>query len=108
MMEGWLNKKQVGEYLGGKSPRTVDRWVAKRIIPQGKRFPSGLFWRREIIDEWLGADQYATKCAKAIKLREATPLAKSQSAPNRSLSQTSGDGLFLRLPLPSARVSGDA
>ena len=73
MMEGWLNKKQVGEYLGGKSPRTVDRWGAKRIIPQGKRFPSGLFWRREIIDEWLGADQYATKCAKAIKLREATP-----------------------------------
>ena len=36
-MEGWLNKKEVGEYLGGKSPRTVDRWIAKRIIPQGKR-----------------------------------------------------------------------
>ena len=64
---------EVGEYLGGKSPRTVDRWIAKRIIPQGKRFPGGLFWRKDIIDQWLGADQYATKCAKALKLREATP-----------------------------------
>ena len=72
-MDGWLSKKEVGEYLGGKSPRTIDRWIAKRIIPQGKRFPGGLFWRKDIIDQWLAADQYATKCAKALKLREATP-----------------------------------
>ena len=52
-MDGWLSKKEVGEYLGGKSPRTVDRWIAKRIIPQGKRFPGGLFWRKDIIDQWL-------------------------------------------------------
>lgn len=73
MMEGWLNKKQVGEYLGGKSPRTVDRWVAKRIIPQGKRFPGGMFWKKEVLDRWLSDSNYEKRCDKQLRLRNAAP-----------------------------------
>ena len=102
-MDGWLSKKEVGEYLGGKSPRTVDRWIAKRIIPQGKRFPGGLFWRKDIIDQWLAADQYATKCAKALKLREAT--AKRRQSATHSPPPHHGDGLFL-CPSNLLRVHG--
>jgi hypothetical protein len=72
-MDGWLSKKEVGEYLGGKSPRTVDRWIAKRIIPQGKRFPGGMFWKKEVLDRWLSDSNYEKRCDKQLRLRNAPP-----------------------------------
>lgn len=72
-MDGWLSKKEVGEYLGGKSPRTVDRWVEKRIIPQGKRFPGGMFWKKEVLDRWLSDSNYEKRCDKQLRLRNAAP-----------------------------------
>lgn len=72
-MDGWLSKKEVGEYLGGKSPRTVDRWIAKRIIPQGKRFPGGMFWKKEVLDRWLSDSNYEKRCDKQLRLRKAAP-----------------------------------
>lgn len=72
-MDGWLSKKEVGEYLGGKSPRTVDRWIAKHIIPQGKRFPGGMFWKKEVLDRWLSDSNYEKRCDKQLRLRNAAP-----------------------------------
>lgn len=74
MLEGWMSKKEVGEYLGGKSTRTVERYVAKRLIPPGKRFPGGVYWRKDVIDRWTDAEAYEKLCEKALKLRQATPL----------------------------------
>lgn len=72
MMEGWLSKAEVGQYIGGKSVRTVERYVAKRILPPGKKMPTGVFWKKEIIDKWLEKD-YSRMCDRALKLREAMP-----------------------------------
>ena len=71
-MEGWMSKKEVGLYIGGKSERTVERYVAKRILPPGRRLPGGTFWKKDVIDKWLSAD-YSRLCDKALRLREATP-----------------------------------
>ena len=72
-MQGWLSKAEVGQYIGGKSKRTVERWVAKQILPNGKRFPSGTYWNKEIIDRWLMGTTYERTCDRQLKIRESMP-----------------------------------
>ena len=66
-MEGWLTKKELAEYIGAKSIRTVERWVSRQILPRGKRFPSGLLWEKTIVDQWLLDPHYKKMCDRTLK-----------------------------------------
>lgn len=50
--EGWLSRRELEAKLG-KSRATIQRWVAKRILPPGRRFPDGDYWRLSEVDRWL-------------------------------------------------------
>ncbi len=50
--EGWLSRRELEAKLG-KSRMTILRWVDKGILPPGKRFPDGDYWRLVEVDRWL-------------------------------------------------------
>lgn len=67
-MEGWMNKQELAKYIG-RSVRTVERWVDRKFLPQGKRFPGGLFWEKNIVDQWLLDPAYQRTVMRALKNR---------------------------------------
>lgn len=67
-MKGWMNKKELAEYIGVKSVRTVDRWVERNLLPQGKKFPTGMHWKQDIVEKWLDAfGSYEKECNRRLK-----------------------------------------
>lgn len=70
---GWMTKDEVAAYIGVTSGRTVDRWISKRIIPRGRRFPCGTYWRKDIIDKWLASAEYEKQCDEALRQRMVLP-----------------------------------
>lgn len=49
---GWLCTEELAEHLK-KSKSTIRRYEARGIIPIGRRFPDGKYWRPEEVDRYL-------------------------------------------------------
>jgi predicted DNA-binding transcriptional regulator AlpA len=52
--ESFLSAKELEGMYGFPRP-TMRRWYNKGIMPRPLKMDGKLYWRREWIDEWLGA-----------------------------------------------------
>ena len=72
-MAGWMTKMEVASYIGVTTGRSVDSWVQNRLIPKGRRFPCGTYWRKDILDKWLQSAEYEKECDEALRQRMVIP-----------------------------------
>ena len=63
----WMTRTELAQYLH-VSPRTVQRWVDKGILPPPRQFVNhrSLYWRRDVVESWMD-DDYAKEVAKLKK-----------------------------------------
>lgn len=65
-MKDWMDKKELAIYVK-RSPRTVDRWINKGILPPpNKAAGRSAIWSKTSVDRWID-NGYTDKVEKLRK-----------------------------------------
>lgn len=63
----WLTREDLANYLNA-STRTINRYINKGLLPPPKKIPGmGPRWHIDIVNKWLGIDEYKAVCEAALK-----------------------------------------